>query len=553
MKDTMTETRTGAEALIASLQAVGVRTIFGVPGEETTALMQAIAASDMEFILCRHEQAAAFMASVQGRMTGAPAACLATLGPGATNLVTGVADANLDHVPLIAITGQGARRRIGRDSHQMLDLETLFRPVTKFSRMILDPDAVPACVAEAWRQAVSGRPGAVHLCLPEDVAEGETERPPIAMTQPLPPCPAPDALDAAARTIRAADRPMILAGAGVLRGGASETLRHFAEATRLPVATTFMAKGILAPDHPQTLFTIGQPDGDYIDLAVEASDLIVAIGVDPVELSAADFTCDGRIPVVAVGPEIIPADAGWRLADQIAGDIDAAISGLRDRLDGERWADVPTFMATRDAMRRTLRRERSEDRTGPIAPQDICRVISDDLDHEDTVLSGVGLHKLWIARHVSPRRAGQVIVPNGLAGMGLALPGAIAAARLKTRGRTLAICGDGDLMMNVQEMETAARLSLNLTVMVWDDGALRLIEEHGGQDGPAFRFGNPGWDALARAFGWVHARAEGLHDLPELLQAARDAAGPTLISVAVDHDAGGGLPGTKNPGNGEPG
>ncbi|MBB97383.1 MAG: acetolactate synthase large subunit [Rhodobacteraceae bacterium] len=541
----MTQTRTGAEALVDALVALDVTTVFGVPGEETTALMAAIERSDMEFILCRHEQAAAFMASVHGRMTSRPAVCLATLGPGATNLVTGVADANLDHVPLIAITGQGARRRIGRDSHQMIDLEALFRPITKLSRNILDADAVPGAVAEAWRQAVTGRPGAVHLCLPEDVAEDHTDRQPVPVPLTARPIPPAETLDEVAAMILQADRPMILAGAGVLRDGAAEPLRALAEATRLVVATTFMGKGILPPDHPQTLFTIGQPDGDYIDLAIEAADLILAVGVDPVELSGADFSCDGRIPVIAIGPEIIPADAGWRMSAQVTGDIGAAVDGLRTRLDPRQWPDVPTFVATRDAMRRTLRRSRSEQVSGPIAPQDICRVISDRLRPEDTVLSGVGLHKLWIARHVTPRRPGQVIVPNGLAGMGLALPGAIAAARLQDTGRVLAICGDGDLMMNLQEMETAARLSLSLTVMVWDDGALRLIEEHD-PDGPEYRFGNPGWDPLARAFGWLHARCEGAADLPDLLADAQDAPMPTLISVPVDYDAGGGLPGTKS-------
>ena len=302
MKDTMTtpEARTGAEALVAALQALGVTTIYGVPGEETTELMEAISASSLEFELCRHEQAAAYMASVHGRMTGRPAVCLSTLGPGATNLVTGVADANLDHVPLIALTGQGARGRIGRDAHQMIDLEALFRPVTKLSRTILTADAVPGSVAEAWRQAVSGRPGAVHLCLPEDVAAAPTDRPPVPVPAPQATCPSPEALDAAADRIRAAERPLILAGAGVLRGRAADALRAFAETTRVPVVTTFMAKGILPAEHPQTLFTIGQPGGDYIDLALGAADLIIAMGVDPVELSAADFTRDGRIPVVAI-------------------------------------------------------------------------------------------------------------------------------------------------------------------------------------------------------------------------------------------------------------
>ncbi|WP_299374286.1 acetolactate synthase large subunit [uncultured Tateyamaria sp.] len=543
--------RSGAQCLVDCLVKAGIRTVFGVPGEETTALMEAITASPIDFVLCRNEQGAAFMASVHGRLTGQPGVCLSTLGPGATNLVTGVADAQLDHVPLIAITGQGARDRLGRMSHQMIDLEALFAPITKLSRTILMPDDIPPSIAEAMRLALEGRPGAVHLCLPEDVAGAETAAVPLPVRQP--PQLRAGAADIAdvADQLAAAKRPVLIAGAGVVRAGAADALRRFAEETGIPLATTFMAKGVLPADHPNTLFTVGQSEEDWVDLALRAADLVVLVGFDAVEYPPLALTTQGEVPVCVLDDTTPRADTGLSIAAEAIGDIAPTLTDLHAQLAGRKWDEGPAFAAAREGMRRALSRRLTEADKGPIAPADICRVITDALRPEDTVLSGVGLHKLWIARHVQPRRAGQLIVPNGLAGMGLALPGALAAARLQEEGRVLAVCGDGDVMMNVQEMETITRLGLRLTVMVWVDGGLGLIDAHQGAGGPDFPFGNPEWDRLARAFGWTHAAVQGLGDLPDLLAAAQGAEGPTLLSVPVDYETVGHMPGREivRPGN----
>ncbi|WP_424966779.1 acetolactate synthase large subunit [Dinoroseobacter sp. S375] len=548
METTAQQTRQGAELLIDALEAAGIDTVFGVPGEETTALMSAVSASDLNFVLCRHEQAAAFMAGVHGRLTGQPAVCLATLGPGATNLVTGVADATLDFVPMIVITGQGALDRLGRESHQIIDLEALFAPVTKQSKTLLNAESIPGAVAEAVRIARAEKPGAVHLCLPEDVASAQSSAP-IVMTPP-PGSPLPDetALQQACDRIRQADRPVLLVGAGALRAQAAAATRQFAEATGIAVVTSFMAKGILPPDHPLSLFSVGQPEGDYIDMGLEAADLILSVGFDPVEYPLSDLTRDGVTPVVHLGETDAPADAGWQVTAQATGSLTASLEALCDLLDGHRWEMPSTFAAVRDGMQKTMARSHTVSPKGPIAPQDICAEITAQLSPDDTVLSGVGLHKLWVARHLLPKRPGQVIIPNGLAGMGLALPGAMAAARLQSKGRVLAICGDGDVLMNVQDMETAARLGLDLTVLVWEDGGYALIDEHQDKEEgetPEFRFGSPDWGRLAKAFGWSHGAVTGLADLAEVLRAAQDCAGPTLISLQVDYDAGGGLPGIR--------
>lgn len=325
--------RSGAQALVESLFSAGVDTVYGVPGEETTALMAALHDSEMAFVLCRHEQAAAFMAGVHGRLTGRPAACLATLGPGATNLVTGVADATLDFVPMIAITGQGGCGRLGRESHQIIDLEALFAPVTKQSRTLLEADAVPGAVAEAVRLARAEKPGAVHLCLPEDVADAQTALRDVPVPQVLPSPPAPEAIAQALTLLTRAERPILLAGAGVIRAGATAELRAFAEATGIAVVTSFMAGGVLPPEHELTLFTVGQPEGDYVDLSFEAADLIVSVGFDPVEYPAADLSRDGAIPVLHLGAGPAPADAGWHVAGQVVAGLPETLAALAEALE----------------------------------------------------------------------------------------------------------------------------------------------------------------------------------------------------------------------------
>lgn len=533
----------GAQTLVACLEAAGIDTVFGVPGEETTAFMSALEASGIEFVLCRHEQGAAFMAAVHGRLTGQPGVCLATLGPGATNLITGVADAQLDHVPLIAITGQGSRDRLGRMSHQMIDLEALFAPVTKLSRTLLMPDDIPASFAEAMRLATCGRPGAVHLSLPEDVAKAPCS------AHPLPVRPRPqiragqDDLEAIASALSTAERPVLIAGAGVVREDASAAVRMFSETTGIPVATTFMAKGILPPDHDNTMFSIGAAEEDWVDLALKAADMIMLVGFDAVEYPPASLGKDSAAKICVLDTDPPRADSGLVIHGEAIGDIGHSLTDLRLRLKGREWPPVPAFTATRDGMRLSLQRRETEADKGAIAPPDICNVVTHALRPEDTVLSGVGMHKLWVARRVLPRRAGQMIVPNGLAGMGLALPGGLAAARLQDKGRVLVICGDGDVMMNVQEMETITRLGLRLTVMVWVDGGLGLIDAHQGDTGPDFPFANPVWRKLATAFGWTHAHVTGLGDLSELLAAALSAEGPTLLTVPVDYAAAGHMPG----------
>ncbi|QBF33917.1 acetolactate synthase large subunit [Thalassococcus sp. S3] len=530
----------GADLFVTCLEDGGIDTVFALPGEETNALMVALEASSIDVVLCRHEQAAAFMASVHGRLTGRAAACLATLGPGATNLLTGVADATLDLVPLVAITGQGGRDRIarGKHSHQMIDLGQLFAPVTKLSRTLQTSAEIPGAVAEALSQASMAHPGAVHLSLPEDLAGEAVEGRPVSSPAARTPQAHPDVLAEAAARISAAKQPIILAGAGLLRAGATAELNAFAAKTGLPLATSFMAKGLLPVDHPQHLGAFGLPREDHVDRAIAASDLILAIGLDPVEYPMAKLTSDGEVPLIALGHAPIPRDVTGDIQADVVGDLKSSLPTLSGALQGRRWTVWSDAETARAALISDLNSAFEDMDQSPPSAGALVAALGQSVDEHDTILSGVGTHKLALARNFTPKRPGQIIIPNGLAGMGLALPGAIAAARLQERGRVIAVCGDGDVMMNVQDMETATRLDLSVTVVVWVDGGYGLIEDKQEKetgDRPDLSFGTVDWDHLARAFGWTHIGCDTADDLTKALGNTASAPKRRLITVPVSY------------------
>ncbi len=529
---------TGAELFTRCLAAGGIDTVYALPGEETSALMDALGASGIDVVLCRHEQAAAFMASAHGRLTGRPAACLSTLGPGATNLVTGVADAMLDRVPMLAITGQGGRDRIGRDSHQMLDLSRLFEPVTKRSRTVMAADRIPGAVAEALHVATTPRPGAVHLSLPEDVAAGPSSGTPLPSLPPAPATAHPDSIAAIARHLAEARRPFALIGAGVLRDDAVDALRGLLDETGIPAATSFMAKGAIAAEAPCHLGAFGLPATDHVDRAIASADLLLTIGLDPVEYPLTKLTEAGRIPVLSLAETSLPRDAGWHLLAEVTGALAPGLSRLKSALEAQRWSLWPEAVEAREAVRadRAAARQAMSDPAPP--PETLVAALNDRADETDLLLSGVGTHKLALARDFSARSPGQIVIGNGLAGMGFALPGAIAAARLFPDRPVTAICGDGDAMMNVQDMETATRLDLGLTLIVWVDGGYGLIEDKQQDDTgsrPDLSFHPMDWSALARAFGWEHVSCETAEQMGEAFSASRHSGRRRIVTVPVTY------------------
>ena len=531
---------TTAELLVRCLESEGVDWAFGVPGEETLALLDALLDSNIRFLQTRHEQGAAFMADVQGRLSGKARLCLATLGPGATNLLTGVADANMDHAPLVAITAQAGTERFHKESHQYLDLLALFRPAVKWNAEIVRPGVVPEAVRKAFKVAQTEKPGATHLDLPEDVAEAEAPSGlvPLVPQQPFPTEPLEQQIERAARIVSEARVPIILAGNGVARGRAHEALARFAEALGTPVAETFMGKGSLPDGHPLCLGTVGLQQHDYVSCGLDRADVVVCIGYDLVEYAPACWNPGHDKRIVHVDPSPAEVDAAYQVAVGVQGAIATSLVRIAARASARADAGgIKRASVLRDVIRRELHAE-SESDAFPLKPQRVVRELRRALGPDDILVSDVGAHKLWIARMYPCATPNTCIISNGFASMGIALPGAIGAKLLHPEKRVLAASGDGGFLMNVQELETAVRARTPVVTVVFEDGAYGVIKwnQLRRYGRPAFvDFGNPDFVALAEAFGCRGYRVTAAGELGPILQDAFRQPVPAVVACPVDY------------------
>jgi acetolactate synthase-1/2/3 large subunit len=530
-----------SDLLVRCLESEGIEYVFGVPGEENADFMMSLEQSEkIEFVLTRHEQGAAFMAEVYGRLTGNPAICLGTLGPGATNLITGVADANMDRAPLIVLTGQGASTRLHKESHQVMDVVHMFRPVTKWATSILHPDNIPEIVRKAVRLARTEKPGACHIELPEDIAKLDATTLPLQPRRFRRPVPADKIIDQAMQRIQNAKRPIVIAGNGTIRKRASKQLRLFCELTGIGVVSTFMAKGCVDREADYCLYTIGLGSKDIVSCAIDAADLVITLGYDMVEYHPEFWNPRGDKSIIHI--DFLPAeiDDSYHPEVEIVGDLAHTLWMLNERLraGATREFDLNQQAAVRHDMQEEFALHRDDDTTGSIRPQKIIWDVRQALGADDILLSDVGAHKMWIARHFQAHEPNTVLIPNGFCSMGFALPGAIAANMVHPDRRILAICGDGGFLMNVQEMETAKRLDSNIVVMVWEDGGYGLIawkQDNEFQKHTELSFGNPDWMGLAAAFGWRGHRVEKSRELSGVLEAAFQEKGPSLIVIPIDY------------------
>ena len=530
-----------AELFVQCLEAEGVKYIFGVPGEENAHFMMALEDSSIQFLLTRHEQGAAFMADVYGRLTGEAAVCLGTLGPGATNLVTGVADANMDRAPVVVLTGQADSKRQHKESHQNMDVVALFRPVTKWASPIRHRDSVPEIVRKAFKLATTEKPGACHIELAEDIAHEPVDDAlrPLAPTRVRRPVPDDKVLGQAWELIRRAKRPVILAGNGCVRKRASRQLRRFCEATGIGVINTFMGKGAVDRDAEYCMFTMGLQARDRVSLAMDAADLVITLGYDLVEYHPKLWNPGGDKPIVHL--DFLPAevDANYHPTVEVVGDLGHALWMLNERVEADPVdLSVADHRAIRKAMQADFLEHAGDQAVGAIKPQKALHDLRQALGPSDIVLSDVGAHKMWIARYYQCDEPNTCLISNGFCSMGFALPGAIGAKLAKPDAQVVAVCGDGGFLMNVQEMETAVRLGTKITVMVWVDHAYGLIAWK--QDNQFGRhtdlaFGNPDFTLLAQAFGWHAERVERSADLDEALRRALAAPEPALVVVPIDY------------------
>lgn len=531
-----------SDLFVKCLEQEGIELIFGVPGEENADFMLSLEKSDsISFILTRHEQGAAFMAEVYGRLTGHTAGCLGTLGPGATNLITGVADSNMDRAPMLVLTGQGSSQRLHKESHQIMDVVQMFTPVTKWSASVLHQDNIPEMVRKAIRIARTEKPGACHLELPEDLAKLDTTTTPLIPHKFRRPVADDKIVDKAFALIKRAKRPIILAGNGCIRKRASKQLRNFCETTNIGVISTFMAKGCVDMDADYCLYTIGLQAKDYVACAIDAADLVITLGYDMVEYHPALWNSHGDKHIIHI--DFLPAeiDADYAPETEVIGDLAHTLWMLNQRAEKEQHFDFDLAQqrSTRQHMQAELAEYKNDTSTGVIKPQKVLWDVRQVMGPHDILLSDVGAHKMWIARHYQCHEPNTCLIPNGFCSMGFALPGAIAAALVHPEQRILAICGDAGFMMNVQEMETAKRLNSNIVVMVWEDKMYGLIAwKQQNQFGKhtELSFDNPDWVQLAHAFGWHGHFVDSSSALTSTLTVAFEEPGPSLVVIPIDYN-----------------
>ena len=524
-----------AELFVNCLENEGVEFIFGVPGEENVDIMDALIESPIRFITTRHEQGAAFMADVYGRLTGKAGVCLSTLGPGATNLITGVADADMDRAPLVAIAGQGATTRMHKESHQILDLVNMFEPITKYATQIREPEIVTEIVRKAFKVAQTEKPGACFIDFPENIAAAEVAgKRPIEVQKPYTSAPPDFKIEQAAGIISAAKCPIILAGNGVIRSGASESLVTFAEVLHIPVATTFMAKGAIPFSHELSLGTIGLKAKDWISFGFEKADVVICIGYDMVEYHPEQWNPDCCKLIVHIDISPAEVDEHYIVEAGVLGDLGEALRAIA-------WKARPRKGYPLQPLRQAIVREMAqdaEDDAFPVKPQRIVWELRKALDAEDILISDVGAHKMWIGRMYAAERPNTCIISNGFASMGIAVPGAIAAKLAYPELRVVAATGDAGFMMNSQEIETALRIGTPLVILIWNDSEYGLITWH-----QLRRFGrpshidfkNPNFVKYAESFGAKGYRVERTADLAAILKQALADETVAIIDCPVDY------------------
>lgn len=526
-----------AEVLVECLKAEGVKVVFGIPGEENLDLMFALKHSDIRFIPTRHEQGAAFMADVYGRLTGHAGVCLATLGPGATNLVTGVADAFLDGAPLVAITGQVSSEQMQLTSHQYLDLSAMFSPITKRSKVVMRPDTVAEICRLAFKYAEAPKPGSTHIDLPKNVAHMSSPARPLRKQQPPKLYADPASVIEAARLISEAKSPIILAGAGAVRGDASEAVRSMAERLHIPVVQTMMGKGVIPTDSPWRLGVVGIPQHDYIIDAFDEADLVIGVGYDLIECAPTKWHTH---PMKIVNIAGLPADVNqlYEPDVEVTGDLSDSIYQI---LRTARRDDRPEPTAMLEVGRR-LREDFDELAASDAYPMKPARILKDVrsvMGRRDILVSDVGAHKIWIGRDYPCYEPRTCLISNGFASMGFSVPGAIAAKLVHPERRVLAVTGDGGFMMNSQELETAVREHVPIVVLIWEDehyGLIRWKEEEQFGDTFGVGFSNPDFKAYAEA---MHCHGYEVTSAAELIPTLEDAFShddaPSVVCVRVDY------------------
>ncbi|MGB8453721.1 MAG: acetolactate synthase large subunit [Anaerocolumna sp.] len=526
-----------AQMLIKCLEQEGVEYIFGIPGEENLELMLALKKSKIKFITVRHEQVAAFMAYVYGRLTGRAGVCMSTLGPGATNLVTGVADADSDGAPLIAITGQVGTERMHITSHQYLDLVKMFEPITKRSKQVVGPDTVTEIVRLAFKYAESEKPGACLIDLPVNISKMLVLPDEIPMVKRVIPkeYAEREAIEIAVKEIENAKNPVVLAGNGAIRGHAGKALTDLAIILKIPVINTMMAKGIVSWDNPYSLWTIGIPQKDYVNKVIENADLVITIGYDIVEYAPMKWNSNRDKRIVHIDARPAHINKYYQPVVDVIGNIPDSLQQITLNTVRE---DIPVQALE---IRGEIIKEHelaAEDYAFPMKPAKILYDVRKAMDADGIVIADVGAHKMWIARHYNCYKPNTCIISNGFASMGIAIPGALVTKLIYPDKKVLAITGDGGFMMNCQELETAVRIGTPFVTLIFNDSSYGLIkwkEEDQYGETCFVDFVNPDFVKFAESFGCKGYRIQKAEELIPILNEAFEQSVPSIIDCQVDY------------------
>lgn len=528
-----------SDLFLKCLQAHGVKTMYGVPGEENADIMISLLDSEIEFIPTRHEQTAAFMAEMHGRLTKIPGICLATLGPGATNLVTGVGQANMDNAPLIAVIGQADSKRLHKESHQNMDSISMFEPISKWATTIRDADSIPEVVAKAFKIATSGIPGAVVIELPEDIATHNTDSPVVKACQiEVETNASENQIRQVVNALENSKKPLLLIGDGAVYHEADNELLEIISKTGLYAAYTFMGKGAIPHDHERSLHCIGLGMKDFVIEAFEESDCVICIGYDMVEYPPAQWNIGTKKTVIHINSDYAEVDAHYMPDVEIVGNIPHILNQIINALPSAIMHESAYFADIQEKIRQDVRSDNADDRF-PMTPKRILQDIRNALGEDDMLISDVGAHKMWIARQYGGTKSKTCLISNGFCSMGGSMPGALEAKRLHPERKVVAVCGDGGFMMSIQALATGVRLNIPFVVVLWEDDNYGLIKWKQQMHFDQFshvNLNNPDLANLSSAFGCHGIKVESTDQFADALTEAFSVTDkPSVIVVPVDY------------------
>lgn len=525
-----------SDLFVKALENEGVEYIFGIPGEENLDFLESLRNSKIKLILTRHEQAAGFMAATYGRLTGKAGVCLSTLGPGATNLVTAAAYAQLGGMPMMMITGQKPIKSSKQGKFQIVDVVEMMRPLTKFTKQIVNGHNIPSLVREAVRLAEEERPGAVHLELPEDVAREETENAPFHILKTRRPSSDERGIDTAVLMIQGAKHPLFLLGAGANRKQTSTALRELIDATGIPFFNTQMGKGVIDERHPAFLGTAALSAQDYLHCAIERADLIINVGHDVIEKPP--FIMEpGGLRVIHINFSSAQVDDVYFPQHELIGDITGTIRRIKDKITRSVNWDFSYYEKVKLDVEKHIA-DKKDGNGFPVIPQRLVAEVRAVMPSDGVIALDNGMYKIWFARNYKAYEPNTVLLDNALATMGAGFPSAIAARLVCPKRKILAICGDGGFMMNSQELETAVRLKMNLCILLLRDNAYGMIkwkQEGMGLTDFGLDYGNPDFVKYAEAYGAQGHRITSTENLKPMLEGCLNTPGVHLIEVPVDY------------------